>query len=803
MNTLCFALRQLARTPGFTLVAVLTLALGIGACAAMFGILDAVLLKPLPVRAADRLAFVEGGGPAAGGLSARTMQVETLRAWQQQSRTFTALGGYYAFFDFQRYTLAGPDGPERIRVVPVTHNFLDVLGVHAQLGRGFVESEANFDTPTAMLSDRFWRTRYGADAGIVGRTLDVNGTPSTVVGILPASFDFGSMFAPGRDVDVLTTFPLTAQTQRWGNTLFVVGRLADGATAASAQAELDTVNARLRAEHPERGRVGALVSSLETHVRGPFRTAFLILFGAVVCLLLIVCANLSNLLLTRAQARRKESAVRIALGAKLSHLVRQTLAESLVLAFVGGALGVVVAVFATDALAELGTFPIPLLDTAHVDLPALVFAFATALFAGVLCGAWPAFALWRGDVQAALRSGGGAGDLGPAAVRTRRGLVVAQVALACLLLTGAGLLIRSFVAVMNVDLGFDPRQAVAFRVDAARSFETDAERIAYYEHLVERVLAVPGVATAGLSDTLPLGRNRSWGAGAEGVTYERNAYPSASPRLVDHRYLATLGVPLRAGRHFDARDGLDAAPVVIVNETMARQLWPDRDPLGQQVMGRGNGGGSYGTVVGVVGDVPRAIEEAPTPEMYFDLRQNNDWGAIELLVRGEGGDVAALVPGVRAALREFDATLASGDYTTLDAVVGQAAAPRRLTSSMLGGFSTMALLLAGLGVYGVIAYSVGQRTREIAVRLAVGSRRVDVLKLVVGEGLRLAVPGALIGIVGALAFTRVLDSLLFATSAFDPVVFMTNAALVVAVAIAASLLPAWRAASVDPATALR
>ncbi|HUD42494.1 MAG TPA: ABC transporter permease [Dokdonella sp.] len=800
MNTLRLAIRQLARTPGFTVVAVLTLALGIGACAAMFGLLNAVLLKPLPVQAPERLVFVEGGGTDSG-LSARTMQVETLRAWQRDSRALEAVGGYFGFFDYQQYTLAGPDGPERVRAVPVTQNFLDVLGVRPQLGRNFVESEAGGDVPTALISDRFWRQRHGADPAIVGRTLDINGKPATIVGVLPASFDFGSVFAPGSDIDLLTPFPLTEETQRWGNTLFAVGRLAAGATAASAQTDLDTINARLRAEHPERGRIGAAVKSLETHVRGPFRAAFLILFGAVICLLLIACANLSNLLLTRAQARRKETAVRVALGARPLHLIGQTLTESVLLALAGGTLGVAVAAFATQALSGLRAFSIPLLDTARIDLPALGFAFAAACFAGVLCGAWPALALWRGDTQTALRAGGGSGDLGPAAARTRRGLVVAQVALACLLLTGASLLIRSFVAVMNVELGFRPQHAIAWRVDAVRSFETDAERAAYYEALVERVLAVPGVAAAGLSDTLPLGRNRSWGAGAEGVTYERGHYPSASPRLVDRRYLETLGVPLRAGRYFDARDGADAPKAVIVSETMARQLWPGRDPLGQRLMGAPDGQ-PHGTVIGVVGDVPRAIEEAPTPEMYFDLRQNADYGSVELLVRSAGA-TDTLVPAVRAALRAFDPTLASGDYTTLEAVVGHAAAPRRLTSSMLGGFSSLALLLAGLGVYGVIAYSVGQRSREIAVRLAVGSRPRGVVGLIVGEGLRIALLGAAIGLVAALAGARLLQSLLFGVSAFDPLVFVTNAAIVLGVAVLAALLPALRAAATHPGTALR
>lgn len=802
MNDFRLALRQLLKTPGFTVVAVATLALGIGACAAMFGIVDAVLFKPLPFRDAQRLAWVENAFPE-GGMSGRTSTVDNLLDWRRQSRSFEQLAGYNAFFQSNQYTLLGTAGPQRVRAVQVTQNLLDVLGVRTALGRNFAAEEAtSFDAPSAILGHRFWQQQFAADPGVIGRTLTVNNRPVQVVGVLPASFDFDSVFAPGADVDLLMPLPLNEETAKWNNTLFVIGRLAPGASPAQAQAELDTINGRLHAEHPERGRFGATVSGLEQHVRGPFRAAFLILFGAVLCVLLIACLNLSNLLLTRAQTRRKETAVRIALGANRLHIVRLALAESLLLALGGGLLGVALAAFATSGLAGLQAFDIPLLQSARLDSSALLFALAVACACGAVCGTLPALQLWHSDVKSTLGEVGSGGNSGTQAAHVRRTLVVAQIALTCVLLIGAGLLIRSFVEVLDVKLGFEPQQAVAWRLDATREFRTPEERAGYYDRLAQRVLALPGVEAAGLSDTLPLGRNRTWSAGAEGEVYGRYQYPTASPRLVDRRYLQAMRVPLLAGRYFDERDSGSAARAIIVNQTMARTLWPGRDPLGQKVMDGGEAGSSYGVVVGVVGDIPRAIEEAAHPEMYFDLRQNEDWGSLELVVRSSR-PYEALVPAVRAALREFDPQLASEDHATLTEVVDRTVAPRRLTTSMLGGFSSFALLLAALGLYGVIAYSVAQRAREIAIRVAVGSRRSGVVRLIVGEGLRIGVLGIALGLGLAALGARLLQSLLFGVSALDPGVFLLNAAIVLGVALLASLIPALRAAATDPVTALR
>ncbi|MBO9663908.1 ABC transporter permease [Dokdonella sp.] len=802
MNDFRIAIRQLLKTPGFTVVALLTLALGIGACAAMFGIVNAVLLKPLPLHEPQRLAWIENAYPE-GGMSGRTSMVDNLLDWRRQSRSFEQLAAYNAFFGSNQYTLLGATGPQRIRAVQVTQNLLDVLGVRTALGRNFVAEEAaSLDAPSAILGHRFWQQQFAADPAVIGRTVTINNRPVQVVGVLPASFDFDSVFAPGAGVDLLTPMPLTEETAKWNNTLFVIGRLAPGVTTAAAQTELDTINRRVQAEHPERGSFGAAVSGLEQHVRGPFRTAFLILFGAVVCVLLIACLNLSNLLLTRAQSRRKETAVRVALGANRLHVVRLALAESFVLALGGGLLGVALAAFATSGLVDLQAFDIPLLRSADIDSTALLFAFFVACASGALCGALPALQLWHSDVKSTLGEVGSSGNSGKQAARVRRTLVVAQIALTCVLLIGAGLLLRSFAEVMNVKLGFEPQQAVAWRLDATREFGTPEERASYYERLAERVRALPGVETAGLGDSLPLGRNRTWSAGAEGEVYSRHRYPTASPRLVDHRYLQAMRVPLLAGRYLDDRDSATAARAVVVNRTMARTLWPDRDPLGQKVMDGTEAGTDYGVVVGVVGDIPRGIEEAAYPEMYFDLRQNEDWGSLELVVRSSQPH-ASLVPAVRAALHDFDPQLASEDYVTLEEVVDRTVAPRRLTTSMLGGFSSFALLLAALGIYGVIAYSVAQRTREIAIRVAVGSRRSGVVRLIVGEGLRIGVFGIGLGLGLALLGARLLQSLLFGVSALDPGVFALNAAIVLGVALLASLVPALRAAATDPVSALR
>jgi putative ABC transport system permease protein len=551
--------------------------------------------------------------------------------------------------------------------------------------------------------------------------------------------------------------------------------------------------------HPERNTFGARMTGLDASIRGSFTTALLILSGAVGCVLLIGCVNLSNLLLARANTRRKEFAVRVALGAGRWRLVRQALTESLVLAFGGCALGVPLAFFVTAALTRLHTFGIPLLQTTTVDSTVLAFTALLSCLAGALCGILPALQLLRGNEQKSLTETGQRGSAGKQSALIRKSLVIAEVALACVLLVGSGLLVRSFIKLLEVDLGFQPKRAVAWRVDPTRSFKSAGDWAQYYDGLVERVLSVPGIESAGLSDTLPLGRNRDWGIGAKGVTYTRENYPVAFPRIVDHRYLQTMRIPLRAGSYFDERDNSTTDKVIVINETLAKHLWPGRHAIGQIA----RVSGKDWRVVGVVGDVRHGtLEKAAGAEMYLNFRQTGDWNAIEMVVRTSRLP-ESFVPEVRASMKAFDPALPNSEFTTLDEIVNDAVAPRRLITHLLGVFSSFALALASLGLYGVIAYSVSQRTQEIGIRLAIGAQRSDVLRLVVGEGFRMAAAGVVVGVVAALALSRLLASLLFGVTATDPLIFSISASVLSSVALLACYIPARRAAKVDPMVALR
>jgi predicted permease len=799
MNDLRFAFRQLLKNPGFTAVAVLTLALGIGACTAMFSVVHAVLLRQLPFQEPEHLVWIENVG--IGGLSARTTRVDNFLEWREQNGSFEELGAYFAFFDYTRYNLIDHGEPRRLRGVGISQNFLDVLGVRPLLGRGFVDEECVWNgRKAALLSHAFWQQQFDGDRSIVGRPVTLNGEPTEIVGVLPPSFDFDSIFEPGTEVEMLLPFPLAEQTARWGNTIFTIGRLKPTATIRQAQAEFDVISRRISLAHPERGGFGARMTSLENSIRGPFRAAMLILSGAVACVLLIACVNLSNLLLARANARRKEFAVRSALGASPWHLVRQILTESLVLASAGCMLGVPLAFAITVVLARLKAFSIPLLQTATLDSTVLLFTVAVSCLAGLLCGILPAWQLWRGGTREGLSDAGERGSGGKSASLLRRSLVVAEVTFACVLLVAAGLLIRSFAEVLNVDLGFQPKSAVAWRADPVRAFKSLAQGNHYYDQLVEKVASIPGVESVGLTDTLPLGRNRQWGAGAKGISYPPGTYPSAFPRIVDHGYLQTMRIPLRSGRYFDARDTADMEKVIVINETMARGLWPGQDAVGQVV---NIGGGSEWRVVGVVGDVRHStVEESSGAEMYLNFRQLDDWNAIEVVVRTSRPPLS-LVHDVRAALKAYDPTLPNSECTTLEQVVDHAVAPRRLITNLLGTFSFLAVLLASLGLYAVIAYSVSQRTRELGIRMAIGAQRGDILGLILREGLTTAGVGIVLGLIGALLVTRLLKSMLFGVSATNPFIFAVHALILMAVALAACLIPARRASRIDPVKALR
>jgi predicted permease len=798
LSNLRFALRQLRKSPGFTFVSIATLAGGIGACTAMFSIINAVLLKPLPFREPDRLVWIER--EHAQDLSTRTSQVNSVLGWREHAtKSFESIGAYFAFFDYIPYTLTGSREPVRLRGVGISENLLPTLGVTPLYGRNFTAEECRFNAPGAViLENAYWRAHFQADPGIVGRTISLNNQPATVVGVLPESFDFTSIFSPGTEVGMLVPFPLAPETQQWGNTLFGIGRLRPGVTLAQAQDELSAANRLNEQKYPKNGALGAVASPLDSALRGKFRKPFLILVGAVGCILVIACVNLSNLLLSRLNARRQEFSVRIAVGARPGHLTAQTLTESMLLAVGGSIIGIPVAALTTAILSRLQTFGVPLMGGARVDPTTLAVTIGLTLAAGVACGILPALHL-AADANNTSQGGNNQRSAGRSASALRDSLIVAEIALACVLLIGAGLLLSSFNTLLKVNLGFQPEHAMAWRIDPPRSFKSNAEANHYLSDAVRQVSELPGVEAAGISDTLPLGRNRTWGAAEVGVQYPAGQAPYALPRIVDNGYLQAMKIPLREGRYFDSRDTLPGANTVIINDTLAKVLEPHGSPIGKKLALYNDGT----TIIGVVGDVRHgSLEEPGEGEMYLNIAQTTDWSAVELVVRS-ALPMATLAPEMRATLAKFDPGMPSGEYYELGKLVDDAVAPRRLITRLLGVFSAMALALAAIGLYGVISYTTGQRTQEIGIRMAVGAQRSDILRLILRGGFRLIAIGIVIGLLASLALARLVEQMLYGISAHDPLIFSSIAGLLCMVGLIASIVPALRATRLEPSSVLR
>jgi predicted permease len=798
-----YTFRNLIRSPSFFFVAVIIVGLGIGATTSIFSVVNAVLLRPLPFHEPERLVWV-ANTEEGGGRSGVTSRAANLRDWRELNRSFESLTGYFAFYNYSSFTLGGNGDPERLVGVGVAQNFLDVLGVRPHLGRNFVDEECVWNgRAAAILSHGFWQRRYGGDPRIVGTPITLNDRPTTVVGVLPASFDFASIFAPGSKVDFLNPFPIADETDQWGNTLAVIGRLAPGMSAAKAQADLELVNRQLKQADPGRWGLGARVSGLQQQITAGFRRPLLVLACAVGVVLLIVCANLSNLLLARASSRTKEMAVRSALGASRSRLVRQLLTESLVLSGCGAVLGVAVAFGITRALAGTQAFGIPLLQSVAVDGDTLLFALGAALATGLLFGVAPALQVSGAHHHEALADSSRGSSETRARTRTREALVVAEVALACILVVGAGLLLRSFVTLLDVDLGFRPDRVVAWRIETGDRYDRD-ERRPFFERLLEGVRTVPGVDSVGLTDSLPLGRNRSWAVRAKGEVYDEGELPQAFPRMVSSGYMETMGIRLISGRYFTPRDSEDTELAMIVNETMARRLWPGRDPVGQVAqLGGASDPDPDWHVVGVVADVRHSsLEEEAGPEMYMPMRQQGDWGSPNLVVRARL-DPESIVASVRAALRNVDPGLPTAEFQTLGAMVDRAVSPRRLILLLLGYFAAAALGLAAVGIYGVVSYTVSRQTHEIGIRMALGASATDVQTRVVAKTLRLTAIGMLIGSAGSFVVSRLMEPLLYGISATDPTTLVVTVALLALTATLAGYLPALRASRTDPAVVLR
>lgn len=796
---LVYSLRGFRREKGFFAAAILIIAIAIGANTAIFSTVHTLLVRPLDFAEPERLVWIENNGRESD-LSSRTTRVANYLEWREMNQSFEDMTAYFAFFDYGTYNLVGAGEPERLVGVGVAQNFLPFLGIQPQMGRNFNEEEAKWNGPkSVILTHGLWVRRFGADPGVLGRSINLNNESFLVVGILPASFDFSSVFSPGAPVDMLTPFPLTPETNRWGNTLAVMGRLKPGVSLNQAQAEFTLLSRQILDNRRDGWRFGADMKMLQERLTGGFGRGLLLLLAAVGAVLLIACTNLSNLLLARAASRQKEVAVRFALGATRGRVVRQLLTESLLVSFSGALLGLVFAWIAISFLTSLQGVSIPLLATVKLDRYALAFTALIAVGTGLFFGLVPAFQSSRGHTSEALKETGRSSESRQTAW-IRQTLVVSEVALACILLVGAGLLIRSFGRLLEVDLGFQPEKAAVWRIETGGRYADDAARNAFFDRLVRTVEAVPGVASAGLTDAIPLSRDRSWGMGAKGVTYPPGQYPLGHPRLIDHRYLKTMAIAFIEGRDFNEQDTAASEPVIILNEKAAKLLWPDRSAVGQQI--NSGGPGKDARVVGVVRNVRhRSLEQEGGLEMYFPLAQRGN-SSVELVVRTKLSP-ESLAPSIRAAFASVDPALPTAKFQGLTDLVDRVVSPRRLLMMLLGGFAVAALLLASIGIYGVISYSVRRRTQEIGIRMALGASPDLVRRQVMMETLRLVSVGIAIGLGGALVLSRLIRALLFEMEPSDPLTYGVTLVCVLAVAAIAGFVPALRASRVHPSSSLR
>ena len=801
MQDLRFTFRTLRRDRGFAIVAILILGLGIGANVAVFSVVNTILLRPLPFRDPQRLVRIVEKNPTAGE-SSMTYSADGTEQYQRQNRSFEDVTGYFAFTGPDNFKFTGRSVPLPVTGLLVMGNFFKVLGVDPMLGRLFTPEECIKNArPVTLLTYSFWKREFGGDPGIVGKAVSFNNTPVTVIGVLPQSFDFGSVFRPGSKVDKFVPY-IMDDFRDDGNDLALVGRLKPGVTIGTAQAEADQLLPQLYFElkHPEYGKgyTGQL-TILKDYVSGKLRRSLVVLWCAVGMILLIVCVNLSNLLLARAAARSKEFAMRSALGAGRARLVRQLLTESLVLSGAGAVLGLAIAYAVTTYLAHQGSIALPLLSSVRVDGKALGWTMLIAVAAGVLFGIAPALRMSRNDLQESLKDSGHGTSEGRKHERMRSVLVVSEVALACVLLVGAGLLLRSFLRVLDVDLGFEPSRAAAISVDCDDCGNA-AKQAVVWQEVVRRAQMIPGVEGAGISDNLPMSRNRSWGIVAKGEQKPTGKdFIGIFVYIVSPGYLKAMGMRLVEGRDISWDDLTNNANVVILNQAVAKKLWPGQDPIGRIAIA----GGADVRVIGVVADVREtSAENEAGAQMYLPATKNFGPEGMELVVRSKLPP-AALGSSVMRMLREMNPGQPATEFKPIQQLVDHAVSPRKFFVLLVSIFAGLGLLLASLGIYGVISYSVTRQTQEIGIRMALGATRSRVQLGVIGRTLRLALVGIGVGAVMSFLVARGIASLLYGTGPADPVTFAGMAVLLGAVALIAGYLPARRASRIDPMIALR
>lgn len=794
-----YGLRMLMRNPGFTIVAVLALALGIGANSAIFSVVNAVLLRPLPYKNPDTLVMVWDDQTHLG-FPKDTPSPANFLDWREQNTVFEGM----AAMTERSFNLTGAGEPERFDGRRVSANLFSLLGVEPQLGRAFTADEDKPGSRVVILSHRIWQSRFGGDATIIGRALNLNGEAYTIVGVMPRSFQFPTQ----RDqLWVPIAFPADEASQRASHYLEVIARMKPGVTLQQARAEMSTIAARLEKQYPnENTRVGIVLTPLHEQVVGNIKPALLILLGAVGFVLLIACANVANLLLARAAVRQKEISLRLALGASGARLIRQFLTESVLLAGLGGIVGLLCSLAGIRVLKRFIPDTISQVQAINIDSKVLFFTLLVSLATGFIFGLAPATQASNFNLNETLKEGGRDSGASVRGNRIRALLVVGEVAVSFVLLIGAGLLINSFVHLRTLDPGFRVDHLLTAKIELSESKYPDKERRApFYNELLRRVSILPGVESAAVAGYLPFTYNGlSMPIGVEGRTDPPlDQSPDVVLRVVGPGYFNTMGIKFVQGRDFSEQDKTDTVQTVVISEKTARHYWPGESPIGKRLKpGSTASEGPWREVIGVVKDTRQNDFVAePKMQMFLVYAQTNSFAPNALVVR-TSIDPLSLATSVRNAVWSIDKDQPVSNLRSMDEIVSEAVARQRFSTLLLGVFAGLALVLAAVGIYGVMSYSVAQRTREIGIRMALGAQRSDVLKLTIANSLKLVGAGLIIGLAAAFILTRVMASLLFGVSATDPITFIIISLVLMSVALVASYIPALRATKVDPMVAL-
>ncbi len=809
-----FALRQLLKQPAFTAIAVVTVALAIGATTAVLSLVNGLLIRPLPYREPQQLVLLLQHFKSQN-LERIPVSPPEFKDYETRAHSFEKLGA----FGYTNFNLAGEDKPERIPGATVTAGVLPLLGVSPLQGRFFDAQECTLGRDNVVIiSARLWQRRFNSDPQIIGTKLLLDGKSYTVVGVMPATFDFplqlfnlgnGGQFGGRAEIWKPLAFTDAEMKQRGSRSYAIIGRLAGGTSVGQAQSEIEMLNAQMRLEHPNNysrdNSFGGDILQLQALAVARMRPALFILLGAVFLVLLIACANLTTMLLARAAAREREIAIRVALGAGRLRLLKQVFTESVLLALIGGTAGVVLALWGIELLKTIGAQTVPRLREVNVDLVVLGVTAAICVGTGIMFGLAPGLVSARPELTEALKEGGRSLTAGARRNRLRNGLVIAEVALALVLLSGAGLLLKSFARLQSVNPGFNPRNALTFEISLPKvQYPNDPSIVRFNNEAQRRIASLPGVQSAGFSTILPLaGTNSDSSFAIEGQpSNDRNPSPDEENREVSPDYFRALEIPVIKGRFFTDADNADAPPVIIVNQAFAKKFWPNQEAVGKRiVMGGMSEHPNWITIVGVVGDVRHfGLDVDPKPEMYVPFAQEPYFTTIYVVRSAQSP--RTLLPAIHREIQAMDPAVPLANVRTFERVIADSVAPRRLSVVLLGVFAGVAVLLASVGIYGVMSFIVVQRTQEIGVRMALGAQRSDVLKLILGRSLKLISAGAAIGLIVALLSAGALRALLYNVSAFDTPTFVLVTILLAAVALAASYLPAMRATRADPMTAL-